>query len=347
MRALVMYGAHDVRMENVLDPVLVDDTDAIVRVVASCICGSDLHPFHTMRASERGIEKGHEFVGVIESLGSAVSTLSIGDVVIAPFAYSCGTCAFCREGLHTSCPQGGFFGSAFPNVGGAQSEAVRVPFADAVLVKAPVPVDSHLIPSLLTLSDVFATGHHAAVVGGVGPGSTVAVIGDGAVGLCAVLASKRLGAQRIILLGHHESRTELGVEFGATDVVTARDDQAVAQVRELTGGEGAPIVLECVGLMPAYTTAVGIVRPGGFISRVGVPQYEDAPVGFGSLFRHNIRLGGGPAPVRAYLDELLPDVLAGRINPGRVFDVTMPLDQAPDGYRAMDQRTALKVLLRP
>lgn len=347
MRALVMYGAHDVRMENVLEPVLVDDTDAIVRVVASCICGSDLHPYHTMRTSERGIEKGHEFVGVVESLGSAVSTLAVGDLVIAPFAYSCGTCAFCREGLQTSCAQGGFFGSAFPNVGGAQSEAVRVPFADAVLVKAPVPADSDLIPSLLTLSDVFATGHHAAVVGGVGPGSTVAVIGDGAVGLCAVLASKRLGAERIILLGHHESRTELGVEFGATDVVTARDDQAVARVRELTGGEGAPIVLECVGLMPAYTTAFGIVRPGGFISRVGVPQYEEAPVGFGSLFRHNIRLGGGPAPVRAYLDELLPDVLAGRINPGRVFDVTMPLDQAPDGYRAMDQRTALKVLLRP
>jgi threonine dehydrogenase-like Zn-dependent dehydrogenase len=306
-----------------------------------------LHPYHSMKSRDSGIVKGHEFVGVVEEIGSDVNAIKVGDIVIAPFAFSCGTCHICRMGLHTSCERGGFFGSGFPGIGGAQSEAVRVPFADAVLVVADVEPDSPLMPSLLTLSDVFLTGHHAAVVGEVTRGSTVAVIGDGAVGLSAVLACTRLGAERIVLLGHHTSRTNLGVEFGATDVITSRDQDAVNEVRELTSGQGAEVVLECVGLMPAYETAYKIVRPGGFISRVGVPQYEEAPVGFASLFRHNVRLGGGPAPVRAYMEEMLPEVLSGSLNPGRVFDTTMSLDQAVDGYQAMDQRRALKVLLKP
>jgi threonine dehydrogenase-like Zn-dependent dehydrogenase len=283
---------------------------------------------------------GHEFVGVVEEVGSDVATLQRGDFVIAPFAYSDNTCEFCREGLHTSCRNGGFFSTA-------QAEAVRVPLADGTLVKAPVGEDSALLPSLLTLSDVFLTGHHAAVKAGVNPRTTVTVIGDGAVGLSAVLAAKRLGAERIVLMGRHKDRTDLGREFGATDIVPERGEEGIAKVRELTRGDGTHTVLECVGHLPAYEMAYGVVRPGGVISRVGVPQYEEAPIGFGSLFRGNITLTGGPAPVRAYIEELLPDVLEGRIEPGKVFDRTVDLDGVPDGYRAMDAREALKVLVKP
>jgi threonine dehydrogenase-like Zn-dependent dehydrogenase len=283
---------------------------------------------------------GHEFIGVVEEIGSDVATLQRGDFVIAPFAYSDNTCEFCREGLHTSCRQGGFFSTA-------QAEAVRVPLADGTLVKAPVGEDSALLPSLLTLSDVFLTGHHAAVRAGVNPRTTVTVIGDGAVGLSAVLAAKRLGAERIILMGRHKDRTDLGREFGATDVVAERGEKGIANVRELTGGDGTHTVLECVGYMSAYEMAYGVVRVGGVISRVGVPQYEEAPIGFGSLFGRNITLTGGPAPVRAYIEELLPDVLEGRIEPGKVFDRTVGLDAVPEGYRAMDAREALKVLVQP
>jgi threonine dehydrogenase-like Zn-dependent dehydrogenase len=335
-----MYGAGDVRVENVPDPVLQAPTDALVRVVHACICGSDLHPFHTMPASAEGRPMGHEFIGVVEDIGSDVATLRRGDFVIAPFAYSDNTCEFCREGLHTSCRRGGFFSTA-------QAEAVRVPLADGTLVKAPVGEDSALLPSLLTLSDVFLTGHHAAVTANVNPRTTVTVIGDGAVGLSAVLAAKRLGAERIVLMGRHKDRTDLGREFGATDVVAERGEEGIAKVRELTGGDGTHTVLECVGYPSAYEMAYGVVRAGGVISRVGVPQYEDAPVGFGSLFGGNITLTGGPAPVRAYIEELLPEVLDGRIEPGKVFDRTVDLDGVPDGYRAMDTREALKVLVQP
>jgi threonine dehydrogenase-like Zn-dependent dehydrogenase len=335
-----MYGAGDVRVENVPDPALQAPTDAIVRVVRACICGSDLHPYHSMRATSEGQPMGHEFVGVVEEVGRDVASLKRGDFVIAPFAYSDNTCAFCAEGLHTSCVQGGFFSAA-------QAEAVRVPLADGTLVTAPVGEDSALLPSLLTLSDVFLTGHHAAVKAGVTARTTVTVIGDGAVGLSAVLAAKRLGAERIVLMGRHKDRTDLGREFGATDVVAERGEEGVELLRELTGGEGTHTVLECVGLRPAYETAFGVVRPGGVISRVGVPQYEEAPIGFSSLFGGNITLTGGPAPVRAYLEELLPEVLDGRIEPGKVFDRTVDLDGVPDGYRAMDAREALKVLVRP
>jgi threonine dehydrogenase-like Zn-dependent dehydrogenase len=340
-----MYGAGDVRVEDVPDPTLQQPTDALVRVVRACVCGSDLHPYHGMPASDQGTPMGHEFVGVVEEVGANVSTVKRGDFVIAPFAYSDGTCEFCREGLHTSCRQGGFWASG--DVGGGQAEAVRVPLADGTLVKAPVGEDSALLPSLLTLSDVFLTGHHCAVTAGVNLGTTVTVIGDGAVGLSAVLAAKRLGAERIILMGRHKDRTDLGREFGATNVVPERGAEGIEKVRELTSGDGTHTVLEAVGHRPAYDMAVGVVRAGGVISRVGVPQYEDAPIGFGSLFGQNITLTGGPAPVRAYIEELLPEVLDGRIEPGRVFDCTVSLDEVPDGYRAMANREALKVLIRP
>jgi len=345
MRAALMYGAGDVRVETVPDPKLVQPTDALVRIVRACICGSDLHPYHQMTATAQGSPMGHEFVGIVEEIGAEVRTLKAGDFVIAPFAWSDNTCDFCREGFQTSCRHGGFWGR--DGIGGGQAEAIRVPLADGTLVKAPVGQDSALLPSLLTLSDVFLTGHHAAVRGRVGPGAAVTVIGDGAVGLSAVLAAKRLGAERIILLGRHVSRTDLGREWGATDVVAERGDEAIAKVKDLTSGDGTPVVIEAVGLRLAYDTAVGVVRVGGTISRVGAPQYEDAPVGFGSLFGRNITLTGGPAPVRAYLEELLPEVLDGRLEPGKVFDRTVSLDGVPAAYQAMDARDALKVMVAP
>lgn len=287
---------------------------------------------------------GHEFIGVVEEVGSAVSTLTKGDFVIAPFAWSDGTCQFCREGLQTSCEHGGFW--ARDGIGGGQADAVRVPLADGTLVKVPdVGENSALLPSLLTLSDVYGTGWHAARQARVGHGDSVVVIGDGAVGLMAVLSARQLGAEQIILMGRHQTRTDLGREFGATDVVAERGDEGIEKVRALTGGHGAHKVLEAVGHMPAYEQAVGTVRPGGVISRVGVPQYEEAPIGFGSLFGGNITLTGGPAPARAYIEQLLPAILSGGVDRGRVFDRTISLDDVPDGYRAMNDREALKVMV--
>ncbi|MEU5655097.1 alcohol dehydrogenase catalytic domain-containing protein [Streptomyces sp. NPDC047737] len=344
MRAALMYEAGDVRVEDVADPTLKEPTDALVRITTACVCGSDLHPYRSMPGADGPVRMGHEFIGVVEATGREVRTVKKGDLVVAPFAYSDGTCEHCRAGLQTSCAHGGFW--AVNGVDGGQGEAARVPLADGTLVKLPVGVDDALIPSLLTLSDVMGTGHHAAARGGVRRGSTVTVIGDGAVGLLAVLAAKRLGAEQIVLMGRHTARTDLGRAFGATDVVAERGSEGIEKVRELTGG-GSPIVLEAVGHRPAYEQAYGVVRAGGTISRVGVPQYEEAPVGFGSLFGPNITLTGGPAPARAYIDELLPDVLEGRIEPGRVFDRTVALDEVAEGYRAMDAREALKVLVRP
>jgi len=345
MRATFMYGAGDVRVIDVPDPVIQQPTDAIVRVVRACICGSDLHPYHSMPVTPGGSSMGHEFIGVVEDTGEDVSSVKKGDLVIAPFAWSDGTCDYCREGLQTSCRHGGFWNAN--GVGGGQAEAVRVPLADGTLVAAPVEEDSPLIPSLLTLSDVYGTGYHAAVKASVSPRTSVTVIGDGAVGLMAVLSARRLGAERIILMGRHTARTDLGREFGATDVVAERGEAGIEKIRDLTGGDGTHVVLEAVGLMPAYEQAIGVVRPGGVISRVGVPQYEDAPVGFGSLFGPNITLTGGPAPARAYIQTLMPDVLAGLVNPGRVLDREVLLDQTPQGYKDMDTRQALKVLVRP
>jgi threonine dehydrogenase-like Zn-dependent dehydrogenase len=339
-----MYEAGDVRVENVPDPVLKEPGDAIVRITSACICGSDLWPYQSMRHKDGGRRMGHEFIGVVEEVGADVDGLQRGDLVVAPFVWADNTCDFCREGLHTSCRHGGGWGA--PGLDAGQGEAVRVPQAQGTLVKLPVAPDSALMPSLLTLSDVFCTGHHGAVTARVRTGSSVTVVGDGAVGLCAVLAAKRLGAQQIILNGRHTDRTDLGRDFGATDVVTERGDDAVAKVRELTGGDGTHAVIECVGTEQSLITAVGVVRDGGVVSRLGVSQYTQVPMGFDTMMR-NLTLTGGAAPARAYIEELMPDILDGSIEPGRVFDRIIGLDETPDGYRAMADRTALKVLIRP
>ncbi len=344
MRATVIHGAGDVRVETVPDARIIEPTDALVRVVAACICGSDLWPYRSMPASEQGERIGHEFLGVVEDLGAQVEGFEAGDLVVAPFVWSDGTCDFCREGLQTSCRHGGLWGR--DGIDGGQGEAVRVPQARGTLVKLPVGVDSALLPSLLSLSDVFPTGYHCARSAGVNERTTVTVIGDGAVGLSAVLSAKRLGAERIILMGHHASRTDLGVAFGATDVVAERGDEGAERVRELTGGDGTHTVLECVGLEAAIETAFAVVRDGGTVSRVGAPQYAKVPMDFG-VFLRNVTLTGGVAPARAYIDELLPDVLDGRIEPGRVFDRTVGLEEIAGGYEAMADRSALKVLVRP
>ena len=344
MRATVMFGAGDVRIENVPDARLIEPTDAVLRVSRACICGSDLWPYASMERSETGQSMGHEAIGVVEEVGADVRTIKPGDVVVMPFAFSDGTCAFCHEGLHTACVHAGFFGNNGMN--GAQAEALRVPFADGTLFPLPVGEDHALMPSLLTLSDVLGTGHHAAVVAEVGPGKSVAVVGDGAVGLCGVIAAKRLGAEQIIIMGRHDDRIALAKEFGATDVVLERGDEAVERVRELTGGFGVHSVLECVGHGASMETAIGIARPGGAVGRVGVPQEETMPASL-PAFYGNVTIGGGPAPVRAYIEELLPDILDGKIEPGKVFDKTVGLDGVPEGYRAMDERESIKVMVQP
>jgi threonine dehydrogenase-like Zn-dependent dehydrogenase len=341
MRATLMYGAGDVRIENVPDARIIEPTDALLRVTRACICGSDLWPYNQMEHTDHGRRMGHEFIGFVEDVGADVRTVKPGEVVVAPFAWSDGTCLFCQEGLHTSCLHGGWWGG---ELDGGQGEAVRVPQADGTLVALPVGEDDALMPSLLTLSDVMGTGHHAALAARVATGHTVAVVGDGAVGLCGVLAAKRLGAEQIILLGRHQDRIALGRDFGATDIVSERGDDAIERVRELTGGLGVQSVLECVGHDLSMQTALGIVRPGGAVGRVGVPQHEQIPTTH-QTFYDNITISGGPAPARAYIEELLPDVLEGRIEPGRVFDRTGSLEQVPDGYRAMNERESIKFLI--
>jgi threonine dehydrogenase-like Zn-dependent dehydrogenase len=344
MRATLMYGPGDVRVENVRDPRIEEPTDAIIRVVRASICGSDLWPYKDMPASETGRPMGHEAIGVVEDVGAEAGTVKRGDLVVMPFAFSDGSCAFCREGLHTACVHGGFFDGY--GTSAAQAEAVRVPYADGTLYRVPAGADDALLPSLLTLSDVMGTGHHAAAVAKVAPGKKVAIIGDGAVGLCGVIAAKRLGAEQIIIMGRHTDRIALAREFGATDVVSERGEEAVERVKGLTGGYGAHSVLECVGTEDATRTAVEIARPGGAVGRVGVPHYDAIP-GAEPTFYKNVSVGGGPAPARAYIDELLPDILEGRIEPGRVFDRVVGLDEVPDGYRAMNEREALKVMVNP
>ena len=344
MRATVMYGAGDVRIENVPDPSVIERTDAIMRVVRACICGSDLWPYTSMAPSETGQSMGHEAVGVVEDIGADVRTVKPGDVVVMPFAFSDGTCEFCHKGLQTACVHVGFFGNN--GINGAQAEALRIPLADGTLFRLPVGEEDALMPSLLTLSDVMGTGHHAALAAKVAPGKSVAVVGDGAVGLCGVIAAKRLGAEQIIIMGRHADRIALAKEFGATDIVSERGAEAVARVKELTGGYGVHSVLECVGLDQSVETAIAIARPGGAVGRVGVPQHEAIPSARPSFYG-NITISGGPAPVRSYIDELLPDVLEGRIDPGRVFDRVIGLDEVPDGYRAMNDREAIKVMVNP
>ena len=344
MRATIMRGAGDVRIEKVPEPTIIESTNALIRVTRACICGSDLWPYRSMQPSERGQPMGHEAIGVVEAVGADVRTVKRGDVVVMPFASSDGTCDFCHEGLPTACIHLSFFGNQGND--GAQAEAIRIPYADGTLFPIPVGNDDVLMPSLLTLADVLGTGHHAAVVAKVGPGKDVAVVGDGAVGLCGVMAAKRLGAERIFLLGRHPDRIALAREFGATDIVSERGPEAVERMRQLTGGHGVHAVLECVGLAQAMETAVEITRAGGAIGRVGVPQDAAMP-GSQTAFYHNVTVGGGPAPVRAYIPELLPDILEGRIEPGRVFDRSVDLDGVPGGYRDMNDRKALKVMVRP
>jgi threonine dehydrogenase-like Zn-dependent dehydrogenase len=349
MLATLIHGPGDIRVEEVPDPVLSTGVDAIVRVVAACVCGSDLWPYRGVTPTDEPHRIGHEFVGVVEEVGAEVSTVSVGDFVIAPFYVCDGTCANCRNGVSTSCLNGGWWGSpdragAFAD--GGQGERVRVPLADGTLFVVPGPVGDDEIPGLLTLSDVMGTGHHAAVSAGVGPGDTVAVVGDGAVGLCAIIAAKRLGATTIIAMSRHPERQALAREFGATHIVEERGDAGIHAVRELTGGIGADRVLECVGTKESMDQALRSTRPGGMVGYVGVPNGgPELPIR--PMFGRNVGVNGGVAPVRGYMADLLPDVRSGRIAPGRVFDLTLPLSSAAEAYAAMDERRAVKVLLRP
>ncbi|MET9561095.1 MULTISPECIES: zinc-dependent alcohol dehydrogenase family protein [Streptomyces] len=345
MRATTIHAPFDLRVEDVPDPVVRQPGDAVVRVLRSCICGSDLWAYRGESARTPGQRIGHEFLGIVEETGADVGTVRRGDLVVAPFMWSDGVCDYCREGLTTSCEHGGFWGSVGSD--GGQGEAVRVPYADGTLVALPAEAasDDRLLAALLTLSDVMGTGHHAALGAGARPGATVAVVGDGAVGLCAVLAARRLGAERIIALGRHETRTDIARRFGATDVVAERGDAAVEAVRALTRGQGAHAVVEAVGTEQSMSTAVNITRDGGAIGFVGVPHGSGTGLDLSVMFDRNIALRGGVAPVRAYIPELLPDVLDGTIDPSPVFDLTVGLDGVPDGYKAMDERTALKVMV--
>lgn len=345
MRATTIHAPYDMRVEDVPEPLVQLPTDAVVRVLRACVCGSDLWAYRGEAARRPGQRIGHEFLGLVEDTGSEATRFRRGDLVVAPFVWSDGACDYCREGLTTSCEHGGIWGQ--PGYDGGQGEAVRVPFADATLVGLPREAagDERLLSALLTLSDVLGTGHHAALGAGARPGATVAVVGDGAVGLCGVLTAKRLGAERIIALGRHTDRTDIARRFGASDVVAARGDEAVAAVRELTRGQGAHGVIEAVGTEQSMRTAVAIARDGGSIGYVGVPHGSASGLDLSEMFNRNIALRGGVAPVRTYIPELLPDILDGTIDPAPVFDRTVSLEEVPEGYKAMDARTALKVLV--
>jgi threonine dehydrogenase-like Zn-dependent dehydrogenase len=351
VKVTTLHAPFDIRLEDAPDPALRGPRDAVVRVLASCICGSDLWPYRGDPAPSGPRHMGHEFVGVVEAAGDDVAAVRVGDLVVAPFLWSDGTCDYCRRGLQTSCRAGGGWG--FPDregrpVDAGQGEWVRVPEADGTLVPVPLDadtVDDAVLRSLLALSDVMGTGHHAALAGRVHAGSTVAVVGDGAVGLCAVLAARRLGAERVIAMSRHEPRQELARRFGATDVVADRGEAGAGAVQDLLGGIGADAVLECVGTKASMEQAFATVRDGGSIGFVGVPHGVEFPAR--QLFSRNVGVAGGVAPVRAYLPELLEDVVAGRLDPGPVFDLELPLADVAEGYRAMHERRAVKVLLRP
>ncbi|MER7073211.1 zinc-dependent alcohol dehydrogenase family protein [Terrabacter sp. NPDC000476] len=338
MRATTIHAPGDIRLSEVPDPTIEEPTDAIVRVVAGCICGSDLWPYRGANPIEAGSTIGHEAVGVVEEVGSEVSTVRKGDFVVIPFVHCDNTCPHCLAGMTSVCDHQGWTESG-------QAELVRVNQADGSLVATDGMPDDALIPSLLTLADVMATGWHAAVSSRVAPGGTAVVIGDGAVGLCGVLAARELGAEKIVAMSRHEPRQAIARAFGATHVVAERDDAGVEAVMELTGGVGADSVLECVGTDQSMKTAFRIGRPGSTVGFVGAPHGVELPVR--QMFVRNVGLAGGMAPVRTYLPDLLKRVLDGRIDPGRVFDLTLPLDEVAEGYRAMDERRAIKVLLRP
>jgi len=345
MRATVYHGARDMRIDHVPDPTIQAPTDVIARITHACICGSDLWPYRGIDANQSGGRMGHEWMGIIEEVGTDVRNFKKGDRVISPFTISDGTCEFCHKGLQTSCVNAQFWGGLTNDAG--QGEAVRVPHADGTLLALPASVenDERLLKAILPLTDVMVTGHHAAITAQVGPGSIAAVIGDGAVGLCGVIAAKRLGAERIFIIGHRENRLKLAQQFGATDVITAQDEQAAQEVREKTQG-GAHAVLECVGTVDSLNTSIRLTRPGGAIGIVGAPHLSALP-DLGYRFFQNITISGGIAPARAYQPELLQDVIAGKIDPSPVLDMTVDLDGVPAGYAAMDAREAIKVMVRP
>ncbi len=338
MRGAVIYGAGDIRVEDIDDPKIVEPTDAIIRTSVTCVCGSDLWSYRGVNQITEPAPIGHEYCGVVEEVGSEVTTIRPGQFVIGSFFASDNTCPNCRAGFQTSCLRRA-------PVRGCQAEAIRVPLADGTLVATPeVPADE-LLPSLLTLSDVMGTGWFAAVAANVQPGMTVAVVGDGAVGLLGVLSAAQLGAERIIAMSRHQPRQRLAREFGATDIVTERGDDGIARIKEMTGGVGADAVLECVGTAESMQQALRSTRPGGCVGFVGVPHGVSIPGE--QLFRSHVGLHGGPAPVRRFLPDLIARVWDGRINPGRVFDLALSLEETPEGYRAMDERRAIKSLLRP
>ncbi|WP_448061053.1 zinc-dependent alcohol dehydrogenase family protein [Cellulomonas hominis] len=349
MRATVIHGPFDIRLETVPDAQIVRPTDAVVRVVASCVCGSDLWPYRGVQPTKHAHRIGHEFVGVVEEVGSQVRGIRPGQFVVAPFSIADNTCVNCRNGVHTSCVQAAWWGAVDHDgvaVDGGQGEYVRVPLADGTLVPMPEHPDDALLPSVLTLSDVMGTGHHAARAAGVGPGSTVVVVGDGAVGLCAVLAARRLGAERIIAMSRHTSRQDVATRFGATDIVAERAGEGVARVKDLLGGIGADSVLECVGTKESMQQALDSTRPGGKVGFVGVPAGgPELPVQ--QMFSTNVGVNGGVASVRGYIEELAADVWSGAIEPGLVFDLVLPLGEVAEAYAAMDQRRAIKSMLRP
>ena len=338
MRATTIHAPGDIRLGEVPDPVLAAPTDAIVRVVAGCICGSDLWPYRGENDIDAGSTIGHECVGVVEEVGAEVRSFAPGDFVVVPFCHCDNTCVHCLAGMQSACAHQGFTASG-------QAEYTRVSQAEGSLVSTDGMPDADLVPSLLALSDVMATGWHAAVSAGVRPGGTAVVVGDGAVGLCGVLAASQLGADRVVAMSRHEPRQQLAKRFGATDIVAGRGEEGEAAVAEITGGAGADAVLECVGTDAAMRTAFAVARPGSTVGFVGVPHGVELPVR--RMFQKNVGLAGGMAPVRRYLPDLLERVLSGAIEPGLVFDLTLPLDDVAEGYRAMDERRAIKVLLQP
>lgn len=338
MLGTILHAPRDIRFEERPDPTIVAPTDAVIRTVVTCVCGSDLWPYRGINEINEPFNIGHEYVGVVEAVGPEVRNLRPGQYVIGSFFASDNTCPICQAGYQTSCVQR-------TGLDGCQSELVRIPLADGTLVALPEAPDEKYLPSLLALSDVMGTGWYAAAAANVQPGDTVVVVGDGAVGLSAVLAAKEMGAERIIAMSRHASRQQVAEEFGATDIVAERGAEGVQRVKELTGGLGAHAVLECVGTDDSMKQAVDSVRPGGSIGIVGVPHgVELAPT---QLFFNHIGLKGGPAPVRNYLPDLIERVLSGRIEPGRVFDLTLPLSEVAEAYKAMDERRAIKVLLQP
>ena len=338
MRGTVLYGPRDVRFEEREVPTIIKPTDAIIRISATCVCGSDLWPYRGINPVPQPTPMGHEYCGIVEEVGSAVTSIKRGQFVIGSFFASDNTCPNCQVGYQSSCQHAEF-------VSTAQAPLLRVPLADGTLVATPDVPSGDMIPSLLALSDVMGTGWFAADAANVKPGSTVTVVGDGAVGLLGVLSAKQMGAKRIIAMSRHESRQKLAREFGATDIVTERGDEGVVRIKELTNGIGADSVLECVGTQESMMQAISSARKGGYVSYVGVPHGVELKGE--ELFYAHVHLHGGPAPVRRFLPELIDLVWNGKINPGRVFDLTLPLDQVAEGYRAMDERRAIKTLLRP